>query len=103
VSRDRRRAEEAVLGIAQARYPACGVFGFGAVDVDPVQLAIWITTATDVQRDVLRRDPEFLADIRQALREAGYPAGAMDGIAVEVESQETVDRDHQGNWWNAVK
>jgi hypothetical protein len=98
-----RRAEKAILAIARARYPSCGIFSFGAVDIDPVNLAIWITSATDVQRDVLRRDPEFQASIRQALREVGYPAGAIDGVAFEIESQETVDRDHQGSWWYAVK
>ncbi|HET6157828.1 MAG TPA: hypothetical protein VFE34_05755 [Dongiaceae bacterium] len=70
---------------------------FGATDIDPRYLAMWIKTRTDRERDALRADPNLEAEFRDALSAAGYPAAAIPHVGFEFESQETVDRDHAGN------
>jgi len=40
------------------------------------------------------------AQIRIWLHEEGYPAEAIKDIGVSVDSQETVDREWNGNWYH---
>src|SRR5262245_50149697 len=98
-----RKAENGVLALARARFPSCKVFSIGAVDIDPKRLAIWITTDTDAQRDALRGDAGFQLGLRSVLREVRYPEAAIGEVGFAVESEETVQRDCEGNWWYAIK
>ena len=43
------------------------------------------------------------AAMRARLVALGYPEHAVPNVGITAESQETVDRDFQGNWWHAVK
>jgi len=96
-------AKRRILGLAGRHCAGVKIFHFGAVDIDPRHLAIWLTTATDAERDRLRKAPGLEAAFREALAAASYPAHAIAEVGFAYESQETVDRDLKGNWWHAVK
>src|ERR1700752_1019459 len=65
----RRRATSAVISHARAIVPGARGFSFGAIDVDPKHLAVWITTATDAERDQLASDTAVAARFREILAE----------------------------------
>ena len=94
-----RRAEE----ICRRHGPVQRVFSFGATDLDPRHLAVWIVTSRDRDRDRLRADRALEAELRGALRDLGYPEAAIPEVGFAFESQQTVNRDYGGNWWHAVK
>ncbi len=97
------KTEKAVKELARQKYKSCNVLSFGATDIDPKHLAIWITTDTDSQRDILSKDASFKEAVRGILRENGYPERAIPFVGITFESEETVQRDYDGNWWHAVK
>jgi hypothetical protein len=71
--------------------------------LSPSNLAFWITTQTDAERDLMRSAPELVSEFRQVLLDVGYPATAVADVGFAIESQQTVDRDYNGNWWYCVK
>ncbi len=76
---------------------------YGAVDISPVHLAIWIITDADAQRDQLLALPDFIQTCRAALVASGYPPEAVPHVHFGAASEETVLRDWGGNWWHFFK
>ncbi len=76
---------------------------YGAVDIDPVHLAIWFMTNSDSQRDQLLALPDFEQTCRAALATSGYPSQAVPHVHFGAASEETVQRDWGGNWWYFFK
>jgi hypothetical protein len=97
------RAKRRIRKAARRYCRDAKVFSFGAIDINPDNLAIWITTATDDERNVMRASPEFLSELREIRLAAGYPRAAIPEVGFEFESQQTVDRDYGGNWWYRIK
>lgn len=97
------RAEVAIRAHVQTLYAGANAFTIGAVEIDPKHLAVWITTLTDAQRDALSRDPGLKDHLRGLLAQASYPAASIPLVGFAFESEETVRRDHGGNWWYAIK
>ena len=80
------------------------VFHIGAIDINPESLAIWIVTQTDKEKIILRNNYlKINSEVKGLLIEAGYPIEAINYTGVDFESQETVDRDYKGSWWNCMK
>ncbi len=98
-----KRIEQGVLALAQARFPCAAVFSFGATEIDPKYLAIWIATDTDAQRDELANDASFRQALIGVLESQDYPSAAIPYVGFAFQSEETVKRDYRGNWWYAVK
>ena len=67
---------------------------------DPV---IWLVTETDAERDALCRDGVPRPQVIKQLLQAGVRKDLADAAGVTVESKETVDRDHGGNWRHAMQ
>jgi hypothetical protein len=97
-----RRAKRAIREIAGRYCPIARVFSFGATNISPRFLAIYVTTWTDEERDLLRSQPDLKDEFRQALFAAGYPAWAVPHVGLAFESQETVN-DFGGSWYLACK
>jgi hypothetical protein len=98
-----QNAEREIERLSRQHCGDAKVFSFGATDIDPRHLAIWIITTTDYDRDLLRANQTLLSEFDTALLNVGYPPEAVPNVGFAFESQETVDCDHKGNWWYAVK
>ena len=80
--------------------------------------AFWIVVETDKQKEVLNKNEKLIAELKGLFNETGY----MDLISkiweqevkqqsldylktpgIVFESQQTVDRDFEGNWYHAMK
>ncbi len=97
-----RRARREVMKVARQRVPNAGTFSIqGATATSPRYVNFWITTATDMERDLLRQAPDTYQQFCDALLRAGYPQDAVPGVHFRIESQETVDRDYGGSWSEA--
>jgi hypothetical protein len=79
------------------------VFWFGAYWIHPKHLAVIIRVRTDSEKSKLIQDQAFWHDIKADLASVGYPAVGRDGVAFEAESDETVNREWEGNWWYRFK
>jgi hypothetical protein len=80
--------------------------------------AFWIAVQTDSERDKLYADKAFLQRLNAIISESGY-LQIIEGIwnkeinnpalqylkkpGITFESQETVDRDYEGNWFQCMK
>jgi len=77
---------------------------FGATVIDPKHLAVWLCVESD--REVERLYSQ-VRDIRQKVHSCfhteRYPEAVIPFIAVQIASQETVNRDYDGNWWHFFK
>lgn len=76
---------------------------YGAYDIDPKYLVYYIGVKTDTQRGKLIRNKALNADLRKLLIEHDYPEAARKHVYIKFESQETVDRESNGNWYHHFK
>ncbi|WP_144445670.1 hypothetical protein [Inquilinus limosus] len=105
---DLRAVIERAVGVIRERLkagiPDVDIFWFGAIDLSPRHLAIWARVGTDAQRDFLLEDySDLTAEIRGIVKGCGYPEEASSFVGFAVESDETVNRDFDGSWWNCIK
>ncbi len=97
------RVRANVRAILSKDYPTATVSSYGATEIDPRQFTVTIDVLTDRQRDEIRRDPLLRERFRQALVNADYPVAAIPRVGFDIQSQQTVDREHEGNWYRARK
>jgi hypothetical protein len=64
---------------------------------------VWLCTSTDDEKDRLRSKTRHLADVQAVLQGAGFSDVDIAKSTVTVQSQETVDRNFEGNWFYATR
>ena len=75
------------------------VWSFGAYYIDPRHLVFVVGVPSDRERDSLRRNKNFLSEMKGLLVRVNWPASAREHVHFDIESQETVNRENNGNWW----
>lgn len=70
----------------------------GPISIDKPSWSCWVVTNTDKERDGLATDGALKARLNAAADEAGF---APDSFSFQ--SQETVNRDYNGSWFNAMR
>jgi hypothetical protein len=99
-----RRAKREVQKTVYPFYPSAKVLvKQGATRIDPRYISFWVATETDQQRNSLRTVPKLHEKLCGALLRAGYPADSTPLVHFLIESQETVDRDFDGSWPEAME
>ena len=93
--RQLRRARKEFLKAVRQRLPITDVF---TVDGNFKHPVIWITTASDFERDRLRQDENVPDQFRTALVHVGYSTEDIPLAQFVFESQQTVNRDFGGSW-----
>ncbi|MEO8202818.1 MAG: hypothetical protein ABI630_03070 [Betaproteobacteria bacterium] len=76
----------------------CKVESFGAYDVDPRLLVFAVQVPTDAERDKLRSREALVQALKLLPAKSGWPEAARNDVVFDIESQETVDRENEGNW-----
>lgn len=76
---------------------------YGANDVHPKHLVYWICVQSDAEKRRLQNDQALYTNLRQLLTTHNYPSSGREGVRIGFESQETVDRVSNGNWWHHWK
>lgn len=76
---------------------------YGANYLHPRHLVFWICVQSDRERNRLQADSVLIARLRQTLVDANYPLEGREDVFIGFESQETVDRQSEGSWYNHWK
>ena len=104
LNRKIRKIERAIKdSVARLATEPFRVAHYGATDIDPRHLVYWICVQRDAERDRLASDSALNAQLRSLLVTFDYPASAREHVHIGFESQETVDRESDGNWWQHWK
>ncbi|WP_029272583.1 hypothetical protein [Flavobacterium sp. KJJ] len=75
------------------------VLKYGAYEINPKYLVYWICVNTDEVRNKLSNDKILKETLRNVIINAEYPIEAVNDVFVGFESQETVDRESNGDWY----
>lgn len=79
------------------------VWSFGAYYIDPKHMVFVVGVPSDQERDFLRNNKNFLVEMKNLLVRFNWPASAKEHVHFDIESQETIDRENNGNWWYHYK
>ena len=66
-------------------------------------MVLVVGVPTDAAKETLMRDNCFTAAMKNLLEVYHLPKPARHDVAFDIESQETVDRESNGNWWYHYK
>ena len=95
--------ERALKKLIRARELKPMIWSFGAYEIDPKHLVFVVGVPTDNDRNTLKNDEEFTAALPNLLERYNWPMKARPGVIFDIESQETVDRENDGNWFYHYK
>ncbi|MFZ2783499.1 MAG: hypothetical protein WAZ36_03810 [Sediminibacterium sp.] len=76
---------------------------YGSYDIDPKYLVIWICVESDNIKLGLESNKELVNKLRETLIKNNYPKEAVPFVHIGFESQETVDRESNGDWYKHFK
>lgn len=75
----------------------------GAYDINPKSLVFLICVNSDKEKIRLKSNQDLMEQLKNLLIKYNYPESARGSIIIDVESQETVDRESDGNWYIHLK
>lgn len=75
------------------------ILHYGAYDIDPKHLVFWICVDTDEIKEQLQNNNKLNQKLRNVLIKNEYPKEAISEVYIGFESQETVDRESNGDWY----
>lgn len=75
------------------------IIWYGAYYIDPKHLVFWILVQSDKDKDYLKSNELLKQDLSDAFVKHDYPIEARRFVSVDFESQETVDRESNGDWY----
>jgi len=70
---------------------------------EQASFSVWLGTTTDAEAILVRGPLDLHERVHRTLREEGFDERDLDHLRVLVQSQETVDRDHDGSWSHALR
>ncbi|WKE65377.1 hypothetical protein PVT67_17190 [Gallaecimonas kandeliae] len=97
------RIESALKNLVRAEGLKPMVWSFGAYYIDPKYLVFVVGVPTDTAKETLKSNSTFTASMKELLETFNWPIQARPEVVFDVESQETVDRENNGNWWYHYK
>lgn len=72
---------------------------YGAYDIDPKNLVFWICVQSDALKSNLSTNKNLISTLNNLLIKYDYPKEAIPFVHIGFESQETVDRESDGDWY----
>ena len=97
------KIESALKNLVRAEGFKPMVWSFGAYYIDPKHLVFVVGVPTDDAKESLRSSSSFTASVTELLGRFNWPIQARPEVVFDIESQETVDRENNGNWWHHYK
>lgn len=95
--------ESALKELVKAEGYDAKIWSFGAYCIHPKHLVFVVGVPTDDAKAVLKSNESFIASIKNLLEKYNWPKHARPDVVFDIESQETVDRENNGNWWYHYK
>ncbi|WP_313032209.1 hypothetical protein [Soonwooa sp.] len=72
---------------------------YGAYEINPNYLVFWICVKTDSMKNKLSQNEALREKLKNVLYTNDYPKNSIKSVIIDFESQETVDRESNGNWY----
>lgn len=76
---------------------------YGSYEINSSNLAFWICVKSDRMKLDLKSNTDLINKLRNLLIKHNYPEQARQFVSIDFESQETVDREADGNWYHHFK
>jgi hypothetical protein len=97
------RIESAIRALIKAEGLKPIVWSFGAYYIGPKHMVFVVGVPIDEDKNKLKDNARFIQPVKSLLVKFGWPEKAREHVAFDIESQETVERENNGNWWYHYK
>lgn len=97
------RIESALKSLVRAEGFKPLIWSFGAYYIDPKHLVFVVGVPEDKDKVLLISNDTFTASMKELLVKFNWPVQARASVVFDIESQETVNRENNGNWWYQYK
>lgn len=79
------------------------IWSFGAYYIDPKHMVFVAGVQTDKEKMELNSKQSIQNQMKDLLVKYNWPIEARKYVLFDIESQESVDRENNGNWWYHYK